>query len=69
VPQITKPVFWGGETYIVTKILPGQTPGYKEIELVYPGELIANAGETIASVLEKIAKAFGDFEYFYNVDG
>jgi hypothetical protein len=31
--------------------------------------LIANAGEALTSILDKIKSAFGDFEYFYDVDG
>jgi len=47
----------------------GETAGYYQIKLVYPGELIANIGETITSVLDKIKNMLGDFEYFYDKDG
>jgi hypothetical protein len=43
--------------------------GYRLTDLIYPGDLIANVGETITSVLDKIKNMFGDFEYFYDVDG
>lgn len=53
----------------IAKIEYGQTAGYKEIELVYPDELIANIGESITSVLDKIKNFLGTFEYFYNIEG
>jgi hypothetical protein len=37
--------------------------------LTYPGELVANIGETVVSVLDKIKTALGNFEYFYDLDG
>jgi hypothetical protein len=37
--------------------------------LVYPGDLIANVGESITSVLDKIKNMLAEFEYFYNLDG
>lgn len=56
-------------TYNVAKIEYGETAGYKEIDLVYPGDLIANIGESITSILDKIKNVLGDYEYFYDVDG
>ena len=47
----------------------GSNVGYEAVKLTYPGELLANVGETIASVLDKIAKIFVSFEYFYDVNG
>ncbi len=55
--------------YNVAKIEYGQTAGYQETELTYPGDLIANAGESITSVLDKIKNFLGEFEYFYDLDG
>ena len=56
--------------YFISKIEYGQNAGYHCTDLVYPGELIANAGETIAAaVLTKIAQVLGDFEFFYDLDG
>lgn len=43
--------------------------GYKMVDLVYPGELIAKAGEAVTASLDKICNVFGNFEYFYDVDG
>jgi hypothetical protein len=37
--------------------------------LVYPGDLTAAAGETITSLLDKIKGIYGEYEYFYDVNG
>lgn len=58
-----------GVDYNIAKIDFGETAGYKEIDLVYPTELLANAGETVMSVLDKIKNMLGDYEYFYDLDG
>lgn len=55
--------------YTVAKITYGQAAGYRQTDLVYAGDLIAAIGETLTSVLDKIVKMLGDFEYFYDVDG
>lgn len=55
--------------YYFTKITYGQTVGYRTTELVYAGDLIANIGETITSVLDKIKNMLGEFEYFYDTKG
>ena len=36
---------------------------------VYPGVLEAKAGESVASVLDKIKTTLGNFEWFYDIDG
>ena len=54
---------------LVGKIEFGQAAGYRLTDLIYPGELLVNAGETITSVLDKIKNTLGDFEYFYDIDG
>ena len=60
----------GGITYAVFKVLKNHVCGYRITELTYPGgELIANIGETITSVLDKIKNQFASFEYFYDIDG
>lgn len=63
------PITMEGNDYYVTKVSYGQTAGYRETELTYPGDLIANIGETITSILDKIKNMLSDFEYFYNLDG
>ena len=54
----------------VFKVLKNHVCGYRITDLTYPGgELIANIGETITSILDKIKNQFGTFEYFYDIDG
>lgn len=55
--------------YYVQKIEKGEDLGYELTETYYPDELIAGVGETVVSILDKIVKTFGAFEYFYNLDG
>ena len=55
--------------YHLAKVDYGQTAGYRLSDLVYGGDLIANAGESVTSVLDKIKNMLGEFEYFYNLDG
>ena len=57
------------EKYNVIKITYGMTAGYRRTPLTYPGELVANVGEALTSILDKIKNMFSDFEYFYDVDG
>ena len=57
------------ETHTVIKISSEEEAGYRPTELTYPGDLIAKAGETVTSVLDKIKNMFSDFEYFYDIDG
>lgn len=57
------------ENYYVAKVSYGETAGYRYTDLTYPGDLIANIGETIMSILDKIKNMLGEFEYFYNLDG
>lgn len=53
----------------IAKIDYGETAGYKEVDLTYPDDLIANIGESITSILDKIKTFLGDYEYFYDLDG
>jgi hypothetical protein len=55
--------------YSVIKFEKDESVGYRKTELTYPGDLIANAGETVTSVLDKIKNMFSTFEYFYDIDG
>ena len=55
--------------YSCIKAEEGETIGYRTTDLVYAGDLIANVGESITSVLDKIKNMLGDYEYFYNLDG
>lgn len=56
-------------SYYVAKIEFGQTAGYRMTDLVYAGDLIANIGESLTSVLDKIKNMLGEFEYFYDLEG
>jgi hypothetical protein len=47
----------------------GQTAGYRFTDLIYAGDLIANIGESLTSVLDKIKNMLVEFEYFYNLEG
>lgn len=58
-----------GIKYTVAKVEYGQTAGYRQTDLIYPGELISSVGETLTSILDKIKNMLGDFEYFYDLDG
>lgn len=55
--------------YYVIQSGLGDTIGYRKTELTYPGELVANVGETLVSVLDKIKNMFSSFEYFFDIDG
>lgn len=57
--------------YYVSKISGAGTAGYRAVDLYWPDEngLVVNVGDTITSVLDKICSTFGDYEYFYNLDG
>lgn len=65
----TEQYYEADNEYYIAKFEYGSTPGYKLTDLTYAGDLIAKAGETITSILDKIKKMLGDFEYFYNLDG
>lgn len=55
--------------YYVAKVEYGQTAGYRATDLVYAGDLLANVGENVVSVLDKIKNMLVEFEYFYDLDG
>jgi len=38
-------------------------------DFTYPGELILNAGETVVSLLDKVVKVLGNYEYYYDING
>ena len=63
------PVKIDGNIVYLAKVEYGQTAGYRITDLIYPGDLIANIGETITSVLDKIRNMLVEFEYFYNIQG
>lgn len=55
--------------YQVLHIKQYDTAGYRRTDLTYAGELTANVGESLTSLLDKIKNMFSSFEYFYDVDG
>lgn len=55
--------------FCAAKVTYGEAIGYRNCPLVYAGDLIAKAGDTVTSVLDKIIKMLGEFEYFYDVEG
>ena len=55
--------------YLFAKVEYGQTAGYRISDLIYPGDLVANPGESITSVLDKLKSMLTEFEYFYDLDG
>ena len=55
--------------YTVTEINPNTVAGYGMTLLVYPDELIAQPGDSITSILDKIVNMMGDYEYFYDLNG
>lgn len=55
--------------YYFAKIAYGQTAGYHKTDLVYCGDLISSAGDTVVTVLDKITSMLSEFEYFYDLDG
>lgn len=56
-------------SYYVQSFKYGETVGYENVSLTYPGELLAEVGSTITSILDKIKSVFTNFEYFYDVFG
>lgn len=57
------------KSYTVIKLEYGDTAGYRKTDLTYPGDLIANLGESVVTILDKIKNTFSNFEYFYDIDG
>lgn len=43
--------------------------GYTNTDFTYPGSLVSSIGENVVSVLEKIKKTLGNYEYFYDING
>lgn len=58
-----------GVKYKIQKVKAGEIAGYHETALIYPYDLIMNAGDSITGALDKIKDLLGNFEYFYDTDG
>lgn len=47
----------------------GEDAGYEMTDFTYPADLVLNAGDTVVSLLDKIVKTLGNYEFFYDIDG
>jgi hypothetical protein len=54
---------------LITEYNYGDDIGYIYSDFYYSGELTANAGDTITSVLDKIKNTLGNYEYYYDIYG
>lgn len=57
------------EEKLYQKFIYGEDIGFIYTDFTYPTDLIANAGDTVTSVLDKIKNTLGNFEYYYDVYG
>ena len=57
------------DCFFLMKFNYGDLIGYHATPLVYPGDLKGNVGASITSILDNITKTFGNYEYFYDLDG
>ena len=55
--------------HLIKRAEYGETIGYRLTNLTYVGDLIVQVGGTLTSMLDKIVKMLGEFEYFYDIDG
>lgn len=47
----------------------GSDIGYIYTDFIYPDELIADAGNSVCDILDKIKALLGNYEYFYDING
>ena len=47
----------------------GRDIGYIYSDFYFPGDLIADAGNSVCDILDKIKNTLGNFEYFYDING
>ena len=59
-------VAYGGN---ITIFQYGEDCGFVLTDFTYPTELIANIGESITSILDKIKNTLGNYEYYFDIDG
>ena len=64
--NVTLDTLSGTDVDVFTK---GQAVCYTLEQQVYPTELTSAVGESVASVLDKIKKTLGNYEYFFDIDG
>lgn len=58
-----------GEGWSRTKIIYNYDAGYTLTDFTFPGELVAGAGDSVCTVLDKIKSTLGNYEYYYDVFG
>jgi hypothetical protein len=59
-----------GEYFLLYRLSYGDIAGYEATPMVFNADLIAQAGETITSALDKIVSMLGSsYEYFYDIYG
>lgn len=58
-----------GEKFSIVKAEQGDSVGYRQTDLIYVEDLIANVGDSLTSVLDKIVSMLVNYEYFYDIDG
>lgn len=66
--QLTKPEN-GMEGIDWLKFIYGQDIGYTNEPFVYPGTLECKAGDSVATMLNKIKDTLGNYEWFYDING
>ncbi len=54
---------------IIKFVQYGETAGYRQTTLTYPGDLIVNAGSPLTQALDAVKNMLGEFEYFYDIYG
>ena len=57
------------EGFIEKTFAYGEDVGYIYSDFYCPSDLIANAGDNVCTILDKIKNMLGNYEYFYDVDG
>ena len=57
------------QDYYKKMIIYNYDAGYTYTPFVYPGELTANAGDSVCTILNKIKETLGNYEYYYDVFG
>lgn len=59
-----------GLWYRIVKFVEyGETAGYRQTTLTYPGDLIVNAGNPLTQALDAVKNMLGEFEYYYDIYG
>lgn len=66
IAQLEEP---GDEDELYGTYYKGDDVGYIYTDFVYPSELVASPGDTVAGVLETIKSTLGNYEFFYDEYG